>query len=65
MPKRPITATRKSKPCSSAVEPKVRRSCPVTVSMPTAASAKPSIMEAIVLNGWPLPVPTKLQNVSR
>ena len=46
-------------------KPKVMRSWPVTVSMPTAASAKPSIIEAMVLNGEPLPMPTKLQKVSR
>ena len=33
--------------------------------MPTAASAKPSIIAASVLNGEPLPMPMKLQNVSR
>ena len=44
--------------------PKVMRSCPVTLSMPTAASAKPSIIEAITLKGDSLPMPTKLQNVS-
>ena len=49
MPNRPITATRKSKPVSSFVEPKVRRSAPVTGSVPTAASAKPSIIEAMRL----------------
>ncbi len=65
MPKRPMTATRKWKPDSSSVNPKVSRSCPVTMSMPTAAIAKPSIMAATILNGLPLPVPTKLQNVRR
>ncbi len=65
MPNRPITAIRKSKPCSSAVEPNVSRSDPVTVSSPTAASAKPTIIEAIVFSAWPLLMPTKAQNVSR
>ena len=65
MPKRPITATRKWNPDSSAFVPKVSRSCPVTMSMPTAAIAKPSIIDATILNGLPLPVPTKLQNVRR
>ena len=65
MPNRPITAIRKSKPLSSSVEPKVRRSWPVTVSMPTAASAKPSIIEAIVLAGGSLPMPTKLQKARK
>ena len=53
MPNRPITAIRNSKPRSSSVEPKVMRSWPVTVSRPTAASAKPSIIAASVLNGEP------------
>ena len=65
MPNRPITATRKSKPLSSSVEPKVRRSWPVTVSVPTAASAKPSIMAAMVLVGGSLPMPTKLQKARK
>ncbi len=65
MPKRPITAIRKSKPLSSIVRPNVSRSWPVTVSMPTAASAKPTIIEAMVLKGEPLLMPTKAQNVSR
>jgi hypothetical protein len=63
IPNRPITAMRKSNPRSSSFQPKVRRSCPVTVSRPTEARAKPSIIEAIVLNGDSLPMPTKLQNV--
>src|SRR5438309_580779 len=37
MPNRPITATRKSNPLSSAVEPNVRRRAPVTGSVPAAA----------------------------
>ena len=65
MPNRPITAIRKSKPFSSSMCPNVRRSCPVTVSRPTAASAKPIIIAAIVLNGAPLDIPTKAQKVSR
>ena len=65
MPNRPITAIKKSKPRIKSGKPKVRRSCPVTVSMPTAASAKPIAIEAKILNGEPLPMPTKLQNVSR
>ena len=40
------------------------RNWPVTVSMPTAASAKPSIMAAMVLAGGSLLMPTKLQKVS-
>jgi len=65
MPNRPITAIRKSKPRISSDQPKVRRSWPVTVSMPTAARAKPSAIEARILKGDPLPMPTKLQNVSK
>ena len=64
MPNRPITAIRKSKPRSSSWVPKVMRRVPVTVSSPTAASAKPSIIAAMVFAGWPLPRPTKLQKVS-
>ena len=63
-PNRPITTIRKSTPRSSSDQPKVMRSSPLTVSMPIAARPKPSIIEMIVLNGS-LPVPTKLQNVSR
>jgi hypothetical protein len=47
------------------VEPKVRRSVPVTGSVPTAASAKPSIMAASVLNGGSLLMPMNAQNVRR
>ena len=65
MPNRPITAIRKSKPRIRSVKPKMRRSWPVTVSMPTAASAKPSIIADSVFHGEPLPMPMKLQNVSR
>ncbi len=64
MPNRPITAIRKSKPLSSTGNSKVMRSWPVTVSMPTAASAKPSIMAAMTLVGGSLLMPTKLQKVS-
>src|SRR3954467_13914936 len=62
MPNRPITAMRKSKPLSNSVKPNVRRSWPVTESSPTAASAKPIIIAATVLNGGSLLSPTKLQN---
>jgi hypothetical protein len=64
IPKSPITAIRKSNPCSMSVNPKVIRNVPVTVSSPTAASAKPSIIDAIVLSGGSRPIPTKLQNVN-
>ena len=65
MPKSPITAIRKSKPRMSSCQPKMSRSCPVTVSMPTAASAKPSIIAAMILNGGSLPMPMKLQKVRK
>ena len=63
MPNRPITATRKLKPLSSSMVPKVMRSWPVTESRPTAASAKPSIMAQMILAGGSLPMPMKLQKV--
>ncbi len=65
MPNRPITAIRKSKPRNSSMKPKFRRSWPVTVSMPTAASAKPTIIDVSVFHGDPLPMPIKLQKVSK
>src|SRR3546814_16462296 len=59
-----MTAMRKSKPRSSSYQPKVMRSWPVFGSCPTAASAKPNIIDAIGFMGGSLPMPTKLQNVS-
>jgi hypothetical protein len=41
------------------------RSCPVTVSMPTAARAKPIIIAARILKGGSLPMPMKLQKVRK
>ena len=35
------------------------------LSMPIAASAKPSIIAASVFHAEPLPIPMKLQNVRR
>ncbi len=64
MPNRPITATRKLKPFSSSGWSNVRRNWPVTLSMPTAASAKPSIIETRVFEGGSLLRPTKLAKVS-
>jgi hypothetical protein len=58
-----MTAIRKSKPCNSSVWPNVMRSWPVTVSRPTAASAKPIIIAAIVLAGGSRLMPMKLQKV--
>src|SRR5512147_1032162 len=60
MPKSPITAIRKSKPRMSSEKPKVSRSLPVMLSMPTLASAKPSSIDASVFHGEPLPIPMKL-----
>ncbi len=65
MPNRPITAMRKSNPLSSSVKPKVSRSWPVMLSSPTAASAKPIIIDATVLNGGSLLMPTKLQKARK
>ncbi len=65
IPNSPMTAIRKSNPRMSSVKPKMSRSWPVTVSIPTAASAKPSIIEARIFQGEPLPMPMKLQKVSR
>ena len=64
MPNSPITAIKKSKPFIMGSNPKVRRNCPVTLSMPMAASVKPKNMAAMVFQGEPLLMPTKLQNVS-
>jgi len=44
-------------PLTSWSKPKVSRRLPVTESMPTAPSAKPSIIETMVLNGEALPMP--------
>ena len=65
MPNRPITAIRKSKPVNSSGKPKVRRNWPVIWSRPTAASAKPIIIDAMVLNGGSLPMPMKLQKARK
>ena len=65
MPNRPMTATRKSKPLSRFGEPKVMRNCPVTVSSADRCQGKADIIDAMVLNGDSLPMPTKLQKVSR
>ena len=65
MPNRPITAIRKSKPVRSSVKPNVSRSWPVMLSRPTAASAKPIIIAATVLNGGSLLMPMKLQKARK
>src|SRR4029079_17489865 len=65
MPNSLMTATRKSKPLSSSVKPNVRRSWPVTLSRPTAASANPIIIAATVLNGGSLPLPMKEQKARK
>ena len=65
MPKRPMTAIRKSKPTRSCSWPKVILSVPVILSRPTEPSAKPRHMDASTLKGDPLPMPTKLANVRK
>ena len=60
MPNSPITATRKLMPARSSLSPKVSRKLPEIVSMPTAANAKPSIIETTVFKGDAPPSPTKL-----
>ena len=45
--------------------PKVIRSCPEMVSIPTAASPKPSAIAATILKREPFPIPTKLQKVRK
>ena len=66
MPKRPITAMRKSKPLSNSVKPKVNRNWPVTESShrPRRARSRSS-STAMVLKGGSLPRPTKLQNARK
>ena len=60
MPKRPITATTKLTPLTSSSTPKLRRTLPDTVSMPTAAMAKPMASETSVFIGGAPPMPMKL-----
>jgi hypothetical protein len=56
---------RKSNPFNNSVKPNVSRNWPVMESRPTAASAKPTIIAAMVLNGGSLLRPTKLQNARK
>ena len=65
MPNSPMTAMRKSNPFSNSVKPNVSRNCPVMELRPTAASANPIIMAAMVLKGGSLLNPTKLQNARK
>src|SRR5882672_9698148 len=51
MPNRPMTATTKLTPFTSSSIPMVSRTLPETVSIPTAASAKPIASETRVLIG--------------
>ncbi|MCY1542411.1 hypothetical protein D9M68_781570 [compost metagenome] len=60
MPKRPMTAIRKLTPLIRVGISKVSRRSPEIVSMPTEASAKPSIIETSVLNGDCAPMEMKL-----
>ncbi len=65
IPNSPMTATRKLTPRSNGSKPKVMRSFPETVSMPMAASNRPSVMEMIVFCFSSRPRPTNEQNVSK
>src|SRR6201999_1905012 len=65
IPNRPITATKKLMPRIKSSEPKVMRSSPETVSMPTPASRRPSAIEITVLYLSSRPRPTKEQKVKR
>ncbi len=65
IPNSPMTATRKFTPRSSGGIPKVMRSWPETVSMPIAASSRPSVSEMMVLCFASRPSPTNEQKVSR
>ena len=65
MPNRPMTATRKLMPRNNSLRPKVMRSWPDTVSMPTPASSRPNAMEMMVLCLASRPRPTNEQKVSR
>src|SRR6202051_3637370 len=60
MPNRPMTATTKLTPFTSSSMPMVSRTLPETVSMPTAASAKPMASDTSVLTGGEATMPTKL-----
>src|ERR1700736_823865 len=60
IPNRPITATTKLTPFTSSSMPIVSRTLPETVSIPTAASAKPMASDTKVLIGGEPPMPTKL-----
>ena len=63
-PNRPMTATMKLNPPISGTDPKVRRSCPVTMSIPTTARMNPKKMEIRVFVGDFPPSPTNALNVS-
>src|SRR3954463_9331941 len=65
IPNRPITATTKLTPFTSSSMPKVSRTLPETVSIPTAASAKPIASDTSVLTGGEPPMPTKLANARK
>jgi hypothetical protein len=65
MPNRPITATTKLTPFTISSMPMVSRTLPETVSIPTAASAKPIASDTSVLIGGVPPMPTKLANARK
>jgi hypothetical protein len=52
-PKRPITTDNKSIPPLRLIEPKVKRSRPLTTSIPTAATRKPSATNSTPFSGEP------------
>lgn len=52
-------------PRISALMSKVSRIAPETLSIPTVAKAKPSVIETMVLSGGPLPKAMKEQKASR
>src|SRR6266536_4874548 len=61
IPKSPITAIRKSNPCSISENPNVIRNVPVTVSSPTAAQDDRFDDARLCACGGSRPIPTKLQ----
>src|ERR1700716_3400095 len=60
-----MTATTKLTPLTSSSMPMVSRTLPETVSIPTAASAKPIASDTSVLIGGEPPMPTKLANARK
>src|SRR3954453_18838420 len=65
MPNRPMTATTKLTPLTSSSMPMVSPTLPETVSIPTAARAKPIASDTSVFTGGEPPMPTKLANARK